>query len=422
MNAEQHQISTRIAASMIRDHQCTTPFLMLDEPLLCRALGRFRQHLPGVQIFYAVKANPAPALIRYFVEQELSFDVASAGEVALLSRFGVDGARMFLSTPVKSIETLGAMFRAKVAACAVDTSDELDRIVAYREAHRLSHTPKIFVRIRIESKHVEVDLNTKFGCSLAEAFEIIRRSAELGLEIVGICFHVGTQSTDPDNYFLGVRSAMLVADESFRRFGRRIPIINIGGGFCDPLTAARAGIDLDEYYAAVGVAARQASEAGFEVYAEPGRCLVSEAGALVTSVVGTNVRNGRPWAYLDDGMYGCFSIKLYEKHPFEFHRVNQFAPHPSAVSGGEWTVAGPTCDSLDVVAENVPFSHPLQSGDVLLTPNLGAYSLSTACGFNGFRQPECYVVRGHLKGKGKVVAEILSSDTGSLKQRKVGAR
>ncbi len=410
MDLDQHKDCARIAASLIREHQCPTPFLFFDEAKLESALELFQTNLPDVRTFYAVKANPSPCLIAFFAAKGLSFDVASAGEIDAVRGLGVSGERLFLSTPVKTIETIESLFANRISSFVVDSKSELERIDAYRKAHRHTHEPKVFIRIRIESKHVEVDLNTKFGCSIAEALDIIERASEFGYEVAGICFHVGTQSTDADNYFLGIRSAMLVADEALRRFGQRISVINIGGGFCDHVAAARAKIELPAFYEAVGAAVRQAVRAGYEIYAEPGRCLVSAAGSLVTSVLSTSVRNGRQWAYLDDGIYGCYSIKLYEKHPFEFVPVNYVGQKFKGENGtapAAWTIAGPTCDSLDVIAEDVTFQHAVRTGDVLVTPNLGAYTISTASAFNGFSQPECHLVRASSKANGKLTTSLL---------------
>lgn len=433
MNTEERHHRSRIVASLLREEQVRTPFLLFEESELDASLGRFRQYLPGVRLIYATKANPSPAIIAFLAQRGLSFDVASAGELELVSRYGIAGENLYLSTPMKTTETIDAMFRRGVGACAVDTVGEVERIAAYRAANRFAGAPQLFIRIRVESIQVTVDLNTKFGCSIVEAIEIAQRAYDLGLSIGGICFHVGTQSTSADNYHLGVRSAMLVAEETRRRTGVRIPVINIGGGFCDPVAAERAHVDLDAYYQDVGAAAQQAIDAGYEVYAEPGRALVASAGVLVTSVIGTNIRGGHRWLYLDDGIYGCYSIKLYEHPSFEFYPLMAVGPGtvgPGSVVHGNlhgseechWTVAGPTCDSLDVVAESVQLPMSLQSGDVLLSPNLGAYSISTASGFNGFRAPECVVVRATTRQSGRLQVEVVTEPAMAVVPRRSRVR
>jgi ornithine decarboxylase len=276
-----------IARSLVSDHKLPTPFLFIDEARALESLALFKRYLPNIELYYAIKANSSPELIRLFADAGLSFDVASAGELALVQSLGITSDRLFLSTPLKTRETLGAMFQHEVPYAAVDTIDEVERISAFKKAGHYPYAPALFVRIRVESRHVEIDLNKKFGCTLDEALAIIQRAADFGLPLGGVCFHVGSQSTTADNYFLGIERAMRVAKEAWKRFKIRLPVINIGGGFCDSDAADAAGIDIANLYQAIGTACEAAILAGFKVIAEPGRALVASAGAVVTSVAYT---------------------------------------------------------------------------------------------------------------------------------------
>ena len=401
-----------LVRGVLRERQCATPFLLLDTNELDRALARFEDNLPGVRLHYAVKANPTPALVQFFHARGLSFDVASAGEVSAVMGVGVAPSRLFLSTPIKTPATLATLFAQGIPACAVDTEAEIHRLVLTADRLNSPHRPSIFLRIRVESSHVEVDLNRKFGCSTAEALRIIECAVANNLSVQGVCFHVGTQSTSADNYFLGIEGAMLVAREAERRFAVRPSILNIGGGFCTERAAQRAGITLSSFYKKVGEACRVAQENGFELYAEPGRALVDSAGIVVTSVIGTEVRDGRQWLYLDDGIYGNYSIKLYESHEFEFYRLHPLRGVLSGIERGQnahWIVAGPTCDSLDVIAENVSIPGPVRCGDVFFSPNMGAYTVATAGSFNGFAVPACVLAR-RVGGRGRVSVEVYQGD------------
>lgn len=394
-NPAQTERFASMVSTLVREYKIPTPFLMIDEAEVLRSLGYFQTYMPKVRLFYAMKANSSLELLRWMASQGLSFDVSSAGEISLLNSLGVDSEKLYLSTPIKNQSTIEALFDRGVNGCAIDSIQELERLANYHRDHPTLRVPKIFVRIRIESKNVEVDLNTKFGCTLADALEVLRMTHELQFPIGGMCFHVGTHSTSADNYFLGIESAMLVAKEARRRYGFEVPVINIGGGFSDPYTAAKAGIDLDAFYRSIGEACQQAIDAGFEVYAEPGRCLVSGAGVAVSEVLGITERSGKQWTYLDDGIYGCYSIKLYENHDFQFQALRDPRKKAFALSKSErpWTVAGPTCDSLDVISTEVSLPENLAVGDIMITPNLGAYTISTASCFNGFELPTCYVAR-----------------------------
>lgn len=381
--------------TLLKQHEVATPFLYLSEARILKALRRFSQHLPKAKLFYAMKANSDPGLLQYFADRDLNFDVASEGEIQQLVELGVRGERMFLSTPVKSAQSVAALFECNVHAFATDSIAEIEKVAKIARERSLKQLPAVFIRLKIESKNVEIDLNTKFGCSVAEAIQIVERAQSLGFDVEGICFHVGSQSTDSDNYFLGVRSAILVAKEAQRRFGVKISTINIGGGFCDEEGATRHGIDIEHFYSEIAKAAGEVEAAGFQLYAEPGRCLVADAGCAVSSVLGVNVRDHQNWAYLDDGIYGCYSLKLYEPREFPFiHLANPATrAFKKSLKETSWTLGGPTCDSLDIVAEAVTLPAGLSAGDILLTPSLGAYSLATACAFNGFKTPACHLVR-----------------------------
>lgn len=362
----------------------STPFLLVDEAEIKSALNRFKVHLPDVKLFYATKANSASNVLQIFANEGLGFDVAGIGEIEAVLKLGVDRSRLFLSTPIKSDATIKALFALKIGACAVDSFGELNRLAQAAKKTRGSFKPKVFVRFKVDTKDVAVNLNTKFGCSTFEAIDIISRACELGFEIGGLCFHVGTQCTNVDNYFLSIRSAMLIADECLRRFNIKVPVINIGGGFCDPATAEAAKIDIDAFYKSLGQACRIAIEHGFEVYAEPGRCLVSAAGTLVSSIIGKTERDGKNWLYLNEGLYGCYSIKLYENTEFSFYTLGDPNLAANQTEDSTWTIAGPTCDSLDIITKETKLSAALKVGDTLLTTNMGAYTIATASNFNGF--------------------------------------
>lgn len=403
------------AIDLLQKKRVSTPFLLIDETEILAALNRFKKHLRNTKLYYATKANADLKILKLFADQNLGFDVAAVGEIEAVKQVGIGGDRMFLSTPIKSEEAIKALFSDRIGACAVDSIGELQRLKKHSVDCRIPYKPKIFVRFKVETKDVAVNLNTKFGCSTSEAIEIIRMAVDLGFEVGGLCFHVGTQCTNPDNYFFSIRSAMLIAEETARRFNIRIPVINIGGGFCDPKTAITAGLDIDDFYLAIGKACELATNSGFEVYAEPGRSLVSAAGTLVSSVIGTSTRDGRNWAYLNEGLYGCYSIKLYEHTNFDFIPLVPANSDSPLKSTSAWTIAGPTCDSLDVIADHAALQYSPKIGEVLLTPNMGAYTLATASNFNGFSIAKTYMFSSDAKANPKIIQ--LPSTTKASKRR-----
>jgi ornithine decarboxylase len=380
-----------MALALVRRLRVATPFIFLDRDELDRALDRFNRHLPQVRLFYAIKANPAPPVLAYFASHRVSFDVASPDEIRIIRDMGTLGGDIILSTPVKTAATVKAMIGNRVHAFAYDTVIELKRIAEAIEQSAGTEYPLALVRLKIESANFKIDLNQKFGCLPSEAPRLLHEAAQLGFSRLGICFHVGTHCWSAQSYLDAIRSALLVARKAKREFGVSCQVINIGGGFCDPESAAAHDVDLEQFYAAVGSACELAIDNGYRVYAEPGRCLVASAGTLVTTVIGKSVRDGQNWLYLDDGIYGCYSIKTYEQTQFTFSAI-PMKPKMDRETMASYTVAGPSCDSLDVVAANVPLPEELSVDDLVLTPGLGAYTLSTASKFNGFALPKCIVV------------------------------
>ena len=397
--------SFKLARSLIRDHQLSTPFLYVDQQEVLRSIAHLRDRFPLVKLFYAMKANPSRSLLKTISAAGLSFDVASVSEICEAVSLGIPGRNLLLSAPYKTSESIEAIFEHEIAYVAVDSIGELHRLRAYQRVVGSEFLPKIFVRLRLKSTDVAIDLNSKFGCSDQETIDIFKTAVDLGFEPAGISFHVGTQSTYANNHIYAIRQAMAVAHELKVQHGIKIPIINIGGGFCDPIAAERNGVDLADYYRNIANACNEARSVGFEIFAEPGRAVVASAGYAVTSVIGTNVRDGKRWAYLDDGVYGNYSIKLYENPEFDFHRIES-ASEDFEEKLITWTAAGPTCCSLDMISEKAQLPEDLVIGDILLTPNLGAYSTATATNFNGFGVPKTYVVRA-VERDGKVYAEIL---------------
>jgi ornithine decarboxylase len=384
-------------------HESISPTLLIDEQSLAQALARFQKHLPNVKLFYAAKANASAHILQYFAKQGIGVDVASPGEIEAALAAGFLPENMLLSTPVKTRDAIISFFDNKLMACCVDTVGECARLLSFfHQLDSAEKKPAVFIRLRVDSRDVEVNLNEKFGCSIAEALDIVEYMDANDGQVAGLCFHVGTQATSADNYHLGIQTALVVVHEAKRRFGVDIDTINIGGGFCDETTAADKGIELDILFRDIGQACSEATKHGMKLIAEPGRSLVASSGIALTSVIGTSTRGGERWVYLDDGIYGCFSVGLYEKHNFEFERLRiphlasqQVASNSTPVS---WVVAGPTCDSLDVVSRSTLLPSDLREGDILFTQGLGAYTLATANTFNGFKTPPCVMFRSNKVG------------------------
>lgn len=363
----------------------TTPALAIDSSEVSETLNLFRHHLPEAKIFYAVKANNSPKLLEFLAGEGVSFDVASAKEIEDLVSLGISPSRMILSNPVKGPATIKRFFENEMRLVSIDNPTDLAALSAHYKKLGLTHDVGVLIRIRISSTDVQIDLNSKFGCTAAESVDLLKLVMDSGFKPRGIQFHVGTQSWNANNFRVGVDTALKAMDSAREKYGVRCDTINIGGGYPDPHVAHEAG-GLERFFEELRKAIQPALDRGLNIIAEPGRVLVSGACSAVCSVIGKSVRNGVPWLYLDDGAYGLFSGKFFDHKEFEFHLLRQYAESSNRNNGKlvPYVVAGPTCDSIDVIAHPILLPSNIEIGDILCTHNMGAYSIVTACSFNGF--------------------------------------
>jgi ornithine decarboxylase len=350
---------------------------VLDLDKVDRILDLFAHHLAGVRLFYSVKSNNDPTLLRYLVQQGLGLDVASPIELALALSVRAPLESVILSHPVKSPKCIRELFHRRVPLTTVDSEAGLKALAL--ESTFSTFRPGILARVKVQSQDVEIDLNEKFGCSEDDAVRLLQLSQSLGLPSLGVHFHVGTQCWNVRNYELGLEAAIRVL-ERLAEIGIRLNTINIGGGFPDEIVMGKAG-GIERFFADLGALVRRAQDRGYQIQAEPGRVISSGAGIAVSQVIGRNHHAGRDWIYLDDGVYGLFSTALFEKRGFELHPVGDTSGLPA-----KFIVGGPTCDSLDVIGRDIVLPADIKTGDYVMALHAGAYSVSVKSHFNGMAE------------------------------------
>jgi ornithine decarboxylase len=352
----------------------TRPFLLIDPAIIREKTRRFAAAMPRVRPYYAVKANPDPRVVRVLIEEGAGFEIASTAELDLLVELGVPPAQVIYSNPMKSREWIEYAAGRGVEWFAVDAVEELRKVHAVRPDARLY--------LRIDTPNIGADwpLAGKFGAHLAEIPEIVATAAALGADVAGVTFHVGSQCRNPENWRVGIEKARAVFDQ-LAAAGLRPRLLNIGGGF--PVRHVKP-IPSIEVIGDVVNRALEAFPPEVEVIAEPGRYLVSDAGYFVCQVVGTATRNGTRWMYWDAGLFGGI-IETAEGLKYKI-RTDRSGPD------ARWTIAGPTCDSVDVILRDEPLPGDLQEGDFIYIRNAGAYTTAYASCFNGFPLPEVRVL------------------------------
>jgi ornithine decarboxylase len=363
-----------------------TPLIVVDHEILRENYREFRARLPRVQPYYAVKANPDPAIVRTFYELGASFDVASMEEFLTVHRNIEElspaerqefiWGKVIYANPIKAIPTLRELDQYKPLV----TYDNLEEV---RKIARHAPHSGLVLRVQVPNTGAIVQLSSKFGAPKAEALELLQAAREVGLSVEGLSFHVGSQNTNVANYVTALQLVAGTLQEAQLHGHDRLKIIDIGGGFPAPYNdsvrpfAELAGLINEEL--------ERLFSPELDVAAEPGRYLVATAATAVSSVIGKTDRDGRRRYYLDDGVYQTFSGIVFDRCQYRLQ----------AFRGGEEMVCavyGPTCDALDTISlsESLP---DLDIGDLVYSRNIGAYSYATATNFNGF--PPARVVHIH---------------------------
>jgi ornithine decarboxylase len=350
------------------------PFLLVDSNIIRNKARRFKVAMPRVQPHYAVKANPDPRVLRTMIEEGVGFEIASISELDLLLSLGVSAAEIYYSNPMKSRAYLEYAASKGVEWYVLDSIEELRKIVSVK--------PDAKMYLRIDTPNIGSDwpLAGKFGTHAAEIKGIINEAAALKADLAGVTFHVGSQCRNPQNWRVGIERAKKVFSD-MRRAGLTPRLLNIGGGY--PVRHIKP-IPSIEIIAEVVNAAIADLPASIRVMAEPGRYLVSDAAYFVCRVVGTATRNGKRWMYWDAGMFGGV-IEVTEGLRYEILSDRKGPDIP-------WSVAGPTCDSVDILMRDEMLPEDVQEGDFIYIPNAGAYTTAYASNFNGFPLPDVMVL------------------------------
>ena len=346
-----------------------TPTLVVSRSTLARTYQTMKAELPNVEMFYAAKSNSDVSILRTLFLQGSSVDVCSYRELqsALLAGFKPD--QMIHTHPCKTIQNLMDCYNEGVRWFTVDCSGEIDKLAR--------HTPDVNVILRLaaSSSSSLINLSAKFGCDPDDASKLAAEAGRKGLNIRCLSFHVGSQCLNPEDFRTMLTKARKAWDACVAA-GAPLEVLDIGGGF--PAPYRTTVMSLSDYCRHLS----RALDATFgdlpiRIIAEPGRGMCAESVSLITRVLGKSVRSGLPWYFIDDGVYGSFSGKLFDDSDFELvAEAADVRPRSGCV------VAGPTCDSHDVVSVDQELPD-LEVGELLLVPTMGAYTSASASGFNG---------------------------------------
>ncbi len=358
------------------------PCLVVDLDVVSDNYRAFARALPDTRVFYAVKANPAPELLALLARLGSCFDAASVAEIEMVLAAGATPERISYGNTIKKERDVARAYVLGVRLFAVDCLAEVEKIA------RAAPGARVFCRILCDCVGAEWPLSRKFGCDPAMAIEVLEQAHRLGLEAYGVSFHVGSQQRNPKSWDRALAAASGVFKALAER-GITLTMVNLGGGF--PTKYLKEVPTVRSYGMSIFRALRRHFGNRIpETIIEPGRGMVGNAGMIEAEVVLISKKSESEqlrWVYLDIGKFGGLAETMDEsiRYPIRTpHDEDEFAP---------CVLAGPTCDSADVMYEKDPYFLPvsLEIGDKVLIESTGAYtSTYSSVAFNGFEPLKTY--------------------------------
>ncbi|KAI9749536.1 MAG: Ornithine decarboxylase [Lichina confinis] len=359
------------------------PFFVADVGEVYRQHLRWKLNLPRVRPFYAVKCNPDPQVLRLLAELGTGFDCASKQEIQQVLDTGVDPSRILYAQPCKTNSYVRYAAQRGVKQMTFDNAEELYKIKRHFPAAEL------YLRIQTDDSSSLCRLSLKFGASLRDTEALLKLAKQLGLDVVGVSFHVGSGATDPHAFVRAIQDARLVFDQA-HELGYSLRTLDVGGGFGNDtfdVMAAVIGRELDDCF-----------PQHVQVIGEPGRYYVSHAFRLACHVIARRTledpasREQSYMLYVNDGVYGNFSSIMFD-HQQPVPRIlrcrGRFmygvtGPERDSGERTPYSVWGPTCDGIDCIAATCTLPAVLDVGDWLYFEDMGAYTMCSATRFNGF--------------------------------------
>ncbi len=358
------------------------PCLVVDLETVRENYNAFAKALPDTRVFYAVKANPAPEVLSLLASLGSCFDTASVAEIEMVLAAGVTPDRVSYGNTIKKERDIARAFELGIRLFAVDCKPEVDKIA------RVAPASRVFCRILCDGAGAEWPLSRKFGCEPAMAVDVLEHAHKQGLEAYGVSFHVGSQQRNQHAWDKALASAASVFKECGER-GLNLSMVNLGGGF--PTKYLKNVPTVRTYGNAIFKSLRKHFGNRIpETIIEPGRGMVGNAGVIETEVVLVSKKAEEDdvrWVYLDVGKFGGLAETMDESIRYPIKTPRDGADTSPCV------LAGPTCDSADVLYEKQPYPLPvsLEIGDKLLIEGTGAYTATySSVAFNGFEPLKTY--------------------------------
>ena len=362
----------------------THPILLVNKQQIIDNYNRFKQAFPRVEVNYAVKANPDVNILATLMQVGSSFEVASQHEIFLLKQADklnqiqnnqpeFDFSRVVYSNPVRPQRYVETAISHGINWFVVDSTCEIDKVM------EIDPKANLYLRLIVPNNNSTFPLTGKFGVDVERATALIEYCAEKLAYLRGVTFHVGSQCPNPQNWLDGIALARQVFKQ-MRKFGYIETFLDLGGGY--PIEHSISVPTIFELAEQINVELDQFPE-DVRIIAEPGRYMISSAANMLCQVISRSVRDGKPWFYFDTGVFhGMLEPSTSEEYKPKY--ITNYGYDDLVESA----IAGPTCDSLDIVTRTQMLPRKLQSGDFVVQKSVGSYTSSYGTNFNGFPPPE----------------------------------
>jgi ornithine decarboxylase len=350
------------------------PYLLMDKAKIKRKVRAIGRKIKNSRVFYAVKANPDIEILKIIHNLGIGFEIASEGELSILEAIGADKEKIISSNPIKSYRFLSLAREYGISHFTVDSKEEVDKLIEYFS--RCS----VYIRLSVPNEGSEWPLSKKFAVELDEAEDLLIYAKRKGLRPRGITFHVGSQCTNIYSWNTALDKAKSLWDRAAKR-GIKLAILNIGGGY--PIRYTKNVVDIGTIESHIHTLIYERFPRDIQVFIEPGRAIVGDAGVFVSRVIGKAKRADEQWLYLDVGVFNGLMESL---GGIKYSYIVE-----SSKKTKKWTIAGPSCDSFDVIDTDVHLPDP-DVGNLILILSCGAYTISYASEFNGFSIPRTILI------------------------------
>lgn len=368
----------------VRQHQFKTPYFFTSKRLLKHNYHSFIALLENSDVYYAIKANSDPKIITYLATLGCGFEAASQYEIDLLLKLGVSPIKIIYGTSVKPAEHIEVAFKNGIDRFAADSKEEIKKIAARAPGS------KVFVRAQVDDTGSVFAFSERFGAPVETIRELVLLVRHLGLKTYGISFHVGSQAVN-ENRWANALNSIRPTIESLKAEGITLEMIDIGGGFPVVYYNHQNVPHLPEIIAHTRNALHMLPYMP-KIIIEPGRGIVASSTVLVAEVISRTNRGGKVWLCLDAGIYNALYEAMIHQGSTQYNVHTFSSSQPgNRVNFMHSTLAGPTGDSLDIIARDVLLPDYIDVGDRLIFENAGAYTLAMSCAFNGFPKPELYI-------------------------------